>query len=107
MPTHYWNRDSREFEIIQEIFDSCYPDWFWDAERVKANDDGIREVFPDEPEEWPIQQISVVKEMHWMGFLFAWEFLRGIHPEQQFNASWKGLLREITDLSPPEYDGEG
>ena len=73
---HTWDCESREWKIIQEIFEERFP-------RDMIENGGFLDV----------------KENLFQGFLAAWEFLRRI------TESNDELLEEISKLAPPKWDG--
>ena len=73
---HTWDRESREWKIIQEIFEERFP-------RDMIENRGFLDV----------------EENLFQGFLAAWEFLRRI------TESNDELLEEVSKLAPPKWDG--
>ncbi|MFL2982095.1 MAG: hypothetical protein ACJZ4V_04165 [Candidatus Poseidoniaceae archaeon] len=82
---HTWDRESREWKIIQEIFAERFPEDF----------------IKDWLVSWPWDDQYDVEETFFQGFLAAWEFLRRI------TESNDELLKEVSKLAPPKWDGSG
>ena len=79
---HTWDRESREFKIILEIFEERFP----------------KDFIRDWHHQWPWDDQYDVEETFFQGFLAAWEFLRKI------TESNDKLLEEVSKLTPPKWE---
>ena len=91
---HDWNRDTREFGIIEEVFKERFPDDY-----IFSNcRSGVASMLMGESEQEAVQaSFTQAEENLWQGFLAAWEFLRRI------TESNDSLLGELDEINPPQY----
>ena len=90
---HDWDRESREFKIINAIFEERFPRKF--LEEMTNLTISLEERIEDFDLAY-----AQVEDMYFQGFLAAWEFLRGI------TESNDSALEELSKLEPPEHSFE-
>ena len=92
---HDWDRESREYEIIEEVFKERFPiDYIFSNSR-----NGVFSLLKGESKEEAAQaSFTQAEENLWQGFLAAWEFLRRI------TESNDSLLEELGKMDPPQYE---
>tara|TARA_B100000965_G_C19311300_1_gene634672 strand:- start:13 stop:387 length:375 start_codon:yes stop_codon:yes gene_type:complete len=91
---HDWDRETREFGIIEEVFKERFPnDYIFSNCRS-----GAASMLMGKSEQEAAQaSFTQAEENLWQGFLAAWEFLRRI------TESNDSLLEELGKINPPKY----